>query len=151
MPVAVPSKKLVTKSSIGSKVSHKSKKCEDTTTSAHIRLALELRPVEEQQRIREEELAAENELQDLERKLEEELANKARRITDAKATLKKKMEVKHEYRKQQMVIRKQSEEDAVKFIRQASELGSGRASSIGTDSGPKALCFNQALQYHLIT
>lgn len=141
--LAVPPKKLVAKSSTGSKVSRKSKKGEaSTTSSARIRLELELKAVEEQQRIREEELAAEKELQDLERKLEEELREKelaieAKRITDAKAALKKKMEVEREYRKQQMAIRRQSEEEKVKLIRQASEYGSGRGSSIGTDTGSK--------------
>ncbi|XP_062713760.1 uncharacterized protein LOC134290608 [Aedes albopictus] len=143
--LAVPVKKSGAKSSAGSKTSRRSKKGigeQSVTSSARMRLELELRAVEEQQKIREEELAAEKELKELERKLEEELREKelaieVKRIAEAKAALTKRISEEREFKMKQMEIRRRSEEEKAKLIRQASEYGSSRGSLIGTDADSK--------------
>lgn len=135
--LAVPSKKSGAKSSAGSRKSKKVTGEQSTTSSARMRLEAELKAVEEQQRIKEEELAAEKELQDLERKMEaelreRELAIETKRIAEAKAELKKKISDEREFRMKQMAIRRQSEEEKAKLIRQASEYGSTRGSLVGS-------------------
>lgn len=137
-------KKMKAKASAGSKATRKSKKTvgESATSSIRARLELELKAVEEQQKIQEEELAAEKELKDLERKLEEEMQEKefaieTKRIAEAKAALRQKIADEREYKMQQMAIRRQSAEQKAKLIRQASEYGSSRSSLIGTDTDSK--------------
>ncbi|XP_062533441.1 GRB10-interacting GYF protein 2-like [Armigeres subalbatus] len=124
--LVVPPKKSGSRLSAGSRKSKKVTGEQSTTSSARMRLEAELKAVEEQQRIREEELAAEKELQDLERKLEEELQEKelmieAKRVAEAKANLKKKMSDEREFRMKQMAIRetirgRESEADSAGFI-----------------------------------
>ncbi|XP_062702184.1 uncharacterized protein LOC134285456 [Aedes albopictus] len=141
----VPVRKSGAKSSAGSKTSRRSKKGigeQSVTSSSRMRLELELKAVEDQQKIREEELAAEKELLDLQRKLEEELREKelaieAKRIAEAKAALKQKISEEREFRMKQMEIRRRSEEEKAKLIRQASEYGSSRGSLIGTNADSK--------------
>lgn len=138
--LAVPEKesKKSGKSTAGSKTSRKSKKTvgeKSVTSSVRARMAMELKVLEEQQRIQEEELAAEKELKDLRLKHEQELQEKqrafeAQKLADEKAFLERKMSEEQEYRKQQMAIRKQSLEEKVKLVRQMSERGSSATSGI---------------------
>ncbi|XP_055642250.1 uncharacterized protein LOC129779031 [Toxorhynchites rutilus septentrionalis] len=123
------------KSTAGSKISKRSKKMVDdsVTSSTRARLELELKALEEQQRIQEEDLAEKKKLKDLHRKLEEELREKelaieVRRIAQAKVALEQKMADESEFRRQQMAIRKHSAEEKVKLIRQASQYGSSHGS-----------------------
>ncbi|XP_053691312.1 uncharacterized protein LOC128739837 [Sabethes cyaneus] len=142
-------KKTAAKSSAGTKNTRKSRKVivESITSSARARLELELNVVDEQRRLREEELAEEKKMKDRQRKLEEELreqelAVEARRIAEAKRALEQNMADEREYRKQQMAIRKQSADEKAKLIRQASEYSSSHGSRVNvgvgvTDPGEK--------------
>ncbi|XP_055632429.1 uncharacterized protein LOC129772923 [Toxorhynchites rutilus septentrionalis] len=128
-------KKTMAKSTAGSKISKRSKKMVDdsVTSSTRARLELELKALEEQQRIQEEDLAEKKKLKDLHQKLEEELREKelaieVRRIAQAKVALEQKMADESEFRRQQMAIRKHSAEEKVKLIRQASQYGSSHGS-----------------------
>ncbi|XP_055643357.1 uncharacterized protein LOC129779730 [Toxorhynchites rutilus septentrionalis] len=142
-------KKLTAKSTTGSKVTRKSKVNAgepSITSSARARLEQELKVLNEQQRVQEEELAVEKQMKDLQLKQETELremelAYEAKKIADAKVLMEKKVACEVEFRRKQMAIRKQSAEEKAKLIRQASEYGSSRA-SVGvseTDSREKVV------------
>ncbi|XP_055542771.1 uncharacterized protein LOC129728359 [Wyeomyia smithii] len=123
------------KSLANSKSSRRSKKLigESITSSTRVRLELELKAVEEQRLLQEEELAEEMKWKETQRKLEEEfrekvLAIEAKRINEEKRALEQKMADEREYRRQQMAIRKQSAEEKNKLIQQASEYNSSHGS-----------------------